>query len=573
MSRRPPLVLLALVSLVATAAPGQRSISIERFDATIQVRPDAAIDVAESIVARFTGSWNGIYRTIPVKYRNAQGLNWTLRLDLLGATDETGRQLRVETSRQGHYVKYKIWVPGAADATHTVVLRYRAGNGLRFFEDHDELYWNVTGDEWDFPIEAATARIELPAAAEGVRAIAYNGPYGATEQEATVETHGTTVTMAMPHALGFHEGLTAVVGWNKGVVTEPSAAERAAGLLASNWPLGIPIPVFLLAFLVWRRRGRDPQQRPITVLYEPPQGLTPGEAGTLLDNSVDMRDITATLVDLAVRGHLRIEERDDRKLFGLIGSREYVLHRLEPPATAGALAPHEQRLLDGIFSSRGSSVELSQLENEFYTSIPGIRKSLFEQLLSRGFYHARPDQVRSRWMVGGAFAGVVIAGGGISLADRFLLTPVPFLIAGALTALILVAFGAVMPARAEAGARALEQVLGFEEFLRRVEAEHLKKVILGKPELFDRYLPYAMAFRVEKQWARAFEGIYTQSPTWYTGSSGASFSVGHFSSSLGAMTSKASSTLSSSPRSSSGSGFGGGGSSGGGGGGGGGGGF
>jgi hypothetical protein len=573
MRRRLPLILPALVSLVATAARAQRSIAIERFDATIQVRPDAAIDVSESIVARFTGSWNGIYRTIPVKYRTAQGLNWTLRLALLGATDEAGRELRVETSREGHYVKYKIWVPGAQDATHTLVLRYRASNGLRFFKDHDELYWNVTGDEWDFPIEAATARIELPAGAGGVRAIAYNGPYGATEQEATVETRGTTVSMAMPHALGFHEGLTAVVGWDKGVVTEPSAVDRAAGVLASNWPLGIPLPVFLLAFLAWRKRGRDPRQRPITVLYEPPQGLTPGEAGTLLDNSVDMRDVTATLVDLAVRGYLRIEERDDRHLLGLIGSREYILHRLDPPAGASGLAPHEALLLDGIFSSRGNSVELSQLENVFYTKIPGIRTSLFDQLLDRGFYHARPDKVRGRWIGLAMFAGIVIAGGGIRVAGWFQLTPVPFVIAAALTALILVIFAGVMPARAEAGARALEQVLGFEEFLRRVEAEHLKKVILDKPELFDRYLPYAMAFSVEKQWARAFEGIYTQSPTWYTGSSGASFSVGHFSSSLGAMTSKASSTLSSSPRSSSGSGFGGGGSSGGGGGGGGGGGF
>jgi predicted membrane protein DUF2207 len=573
MSRRLPLVLLGLAAIVVTPAMGQRSINIERFDATILVRPDAAIEVTESITARFTGSWNGIYRTIPVKYRTAQGLNWTLRLELLGATDETGRTLRVETTREGKYVKYKIWVPGAQDATHTVVLRYRARNGLRFFKDHDELYWNVTGDEWDFPIESATARIELPAAAGAVRAIAYNGPYGATEQEATVETRGTTVSMSMPHALGFHEGLTAVVGWDKGVVTEPRAADRALGVLASNWPLAIPIPVFLLAFAAWRKRGRDPRQRPITVLYEPPQGLTPGEAGTLLDNSVDMRDVTATLVDLAVRGYLRIEERDDRHLLGLIGSREYILHRLEPPAGAGGLAPHEALLIDGIFSGRGSSVELSQLENEFYTKIPGIRTSLFEQLLGRGFYHARPDKVRSRWIGLAVLAGIVIAGGGIKIAGWFLLTPVPFVVAGAIAALILVAFASIMPARAEAGARALEQVLGFEEFLRRVEAEHLKKIILDKPELFDRYLPYAMAFSVEKQWARAFEGIYTQSPTWYTGSSGASFSVGHFSSSLGAMTSKASSTLSSSPRSSSGSGFGGGGSSGGGGGGGGGGGF
>jgi uncharacterized membrane protein YgcG len=567
----PSLVIFA--TCATSILPAQRSLAIQRFDATIRVRPDAAIEVTESIVARFTGSWNGIYRTIPVKYRTAQGFNWTLGLALEAATDAAGRPLRVEASRERHYIKYKIWVPGAENATRTVVLRYRATNGLRFFEDHDELYWNVTGDEWDVPLEAATARIELPPGTQGIRAIAFNGAYGSTAQDAVVRVAGTTVGLTMPHPLAFHEGLTAVVGWNKGVVTEPTTAQQAAGLLRSNWPLAIPFPVLLLAFAVWRRRGRDPRRRPIAVQYEPPADLTPGEAGTLLDNSADMRDVTATLVDLAVRGYLRIEERDDRRLFGLIGSREYVLHRLDPPPGAAALAPHEQRLLDGIFAGHGAAVELSQLENEFYTALPGIRTSLFERLLARGCYHARPDRVRARWMTGGAVTGILIAAGGGGLADRLLLTPVPFIIAGALSALILVAFGAVMPARTVVGTRTLEGVLGFEEFLRRVESEHLKHVILGKPELFDRYLPYAMAFGVEQKWARAFDGIYTQPPSWYVGaSSGAHFSASRFSSSLATMSSRASSTLSSSPRSSSGSGFSGG-SSGGGGGGGGGGGF
>ncbi|MGH7538907.1 MAG: DUF2207 domain-containing protein [Gemmatimonadales bacterium] len=571
MNRR--LLLLLLSAAWGAPAIAQRSLAIERFDATIQVEPSAAILVTESIVARFTGSWNGLYRTIPVKYRTAQGLNWTLGLDLQDATDEDGGPLRVEASRERHSIKYKIWVPGAENVTRTVVLRYRATNGLRFFDEHDELYWNVTGDEWDVPIEAATARIELPPGTQGIRAIAFNGAYGSTAQDATVETGGTTVRIAMPHPLGYREGLTAVVGWNKGVVAEPGAGARAAGAIASNWPLAIPIPVFLLVFAIWRRRGRDPRRLPVTVQYEPPPGLTPGEAGTLLDNAADLRDVTATLVDLGVRGYLRFEERDDRKLFGLIGTQEYVLHRLEPPRNAVALAPHEQKVFDGVFSGRGTSVELSDLEDEFYSKLPHIRTSIFERLLGRGFYHARPVRVRTNWMVGGAVLGFLLAAVGGRVADRFLLTPVPFIVAAVLVALIVIGFGSVMPARTDAGARALEQVLGFEEFLRRVEAEHLKRVIIGHPELFDRYLPFAMAFGVEKKWAKAFEGIYTEPPRWYVGSSATQFSVSRFSSSLAGLSSKAGSTMASSPRSSSGSGFGGGGSSGGGGGGGGGGGF
>jgi hypothetical protein len=566
--------LVALAGAVAAAPAGaQRSLAIERFDATIRVERGGAIQVAESITARFTGSWNGIYRKIPVTYRTAQGLNWTLGVEILGATDADGRALRVETGRERHYLKVQIWVPGAHDATRTVVLRYRATNALRFFDEHDELYWNVTGDEWDVALGAATARIELPAAATGLRAVAFNGVYGATAQEAAVETSGTTVRIVMPHALGFREGLTAVVGWDKGLVAEPAATARAVGIIASNWPLVIPVPVFFIAFAVWRRRGRDPARRPISVQYEPPSGLTPAEAGTLLDNQADLRDITATLVDLAVHGHLRFEEQDNRKLFGLIGKRDYRLERLDPPADAGALAAHEQRVLDGIFDGRGRSVMLSQLEDEFYSALPGIRTSIFDRLLERGFYHARPDTVRAHWVIGALVVGGAIAVGGSAIASRFLMTPAPFIIAGVLVALIVGAFAMVMPARTEAGARALEHVLGFLEFQRRVDAEHLKRIIVGHPEYFDRYLPFAMAFGVEKKWARAFEGIYTQPPRWYVGASVADFSVSRLSASLADFTSAAGSTLSSSPRSSSGSGFGGGGSSGGGGGGGGGGGF
>ncbi|HEX9894646.1 MAG TPA: DUF2207 domain-containing protein [Gemmatimonadales bacterium] len=567
--RRISWILFAFPALLSAQ---ERLLTVERFDAAIRVDRDGTIHVTESITARFTGSWNGIYRTIPVEYRTPQGFNWTLGLDLQGVTDQNNQPLRTESSREGHYIKYKIWVPGAENATRVVVLRYRARNGLRFFEDHDELYWNVTGDEWDVPIEAASAVIELPAQAQGVRAISFNGVYGSTAQEAQVETSGTSVRITMPHRLEFQEGLTAVVGWNKGVVAEPTASDRAVGFLRSNWPLAIPIPVFLLVFSIWRKRGRDPRKRPISVRYEPPDGITPAEAGTLLDNSADMRDITATMVDLAVRGYLKFEERDEPKLFGLLSDKEYYLHRLKLEPEWNTLAPHETKVLRGLFDGRGAVVALSDLEDEFYSELPGIKKQIFERLLGHGFYRARPDNVRSAWVIGGIVLGALLIAGGGSIAGRFSLTPVPFVVAGVLSGLIVLGFGLVMPARTEGGTRALEKVLGFEEFLRRVEAEHMEHV-MKSPELFDRYLPFAMAFGVEKKWAKAFEDIYTQPPTWYVGPSVTHFNVGRFSSSLSGMTSKVSSTMSSSPRSSGGSGFGGGGSSGGGGGGGGGGGF
>src|SRR2546426_275039 len=255
-----PLVLL-FVTLAATSLSAQRSYSIEHFEARIRVNRDASIDVTETITARFVGSYNGLYRTIPVEYRTAQGLNWTLGVSLQSAQDDAGQDLRTETSRQGHYIKYKIWIPGAVNATRTLLLRYHATNGLRFFDEHDELYWNVTGDEWEVPIQAATAEIELPLGTPGARAIAFNGVYGSTARDATVTIDGNIVRIAMPHPLGYHEGLTAVVGWDKGVVTAPTVTDRAIETASSNWPLLIPIPVFLFALWRWGPERRRPPPR------------------------------------------------------------------------------------------------------------------------------------------------------------------------------------------------------------------------------------------------------------------------------------------------------------------------
>ena len=565
-------LLLVLVVSLALASPGQaqRSLVIERFDAAITVNRDGSIDVTETISPRFTGKWNGIFRTIPVKYHTPQGFNWTLRLELVSVTDGQGQTLKTEASRERHYLKYKIWVPGAEDATRTVVLRYRAENGLRFFEDHDELYWNVTGDEWEVPIEAATARIVLPDGAEGVRAIAFNGAYGSTARDALVEQDGTVIRIAMPHRLEFHEGLTAVVGWNKGLVAEPTTTDRAIGFFESNWPLGLPIVAFFAMLTLWRRHGRDPEPRPVPVQYEPPESMTPAEAGTLIDNSADMRDVTATLVDLAVNGHTKIEEREERKLFGLIKDQEVVFHRLDPPADARPLAPHEQRVLNGVFASGANAVELSDLENEFYTSLPGIKSAVFDRLIEQGYYRKRPQTVQGIWTAGGIAAGVLIGVAGAALSAKLSMTPVPFFVAAVLVAIIVVGFAFVMPARTVAGARARERVLGFEDFLHRVESDKYRRIV-RTPEMFERFLPFAMAFGVEKQWAKAFEGIFREPPQWYAGNI-STFNASGFSDRMSALSSRAASTMSSSPRSSGGSGFSGG-SSGGGGGGGGGGGF
>jgi hypothetical protein len=554
------LIGLAFVALAAAPAHAQRSLAIERFEARVEVSTDGSMLVEETIVPRFTGTWNGIFRTIPVQYRTPQGLNYTLRLDVESVTGEDGRELRVESSRERHYRKLKIWVPGAADATRTIRLRYRVANALRFFEQHDELYWNVTGDEWEVPIESASARVRLPTGVTGMRATAFRGPYGSTDQ-AAVSLDRDEIRVEPTDRLEFREGLTVVVGWDPGIVHRPGALERAAGLVYSNLPLALPAVVFVGMLWLWRERGRDPRLAPITTQYEPPAGMSPAELGTLVDGRPDMRDITSTVVDLAVRGHLHIEETHDERFFGLFTDKDFVFTLTTPPPGASR-KPHEEDLIRAMFEG-ASSVKLSDLKNRFYKHLPTLRGDLYEMLERQGLYVRRPDRVRRFYFIGGVVAGglVMLASG--TLMSAWGMQPGAGFAAGILTTLIVVAFGWVMPARTIGGTRELEKVLGFQEFLSRVESDRLNRLVKS-PDLFERFLPYAMALGVEDRWARAFEGLSTEAPRWYSGPGGAhGFHPTTFTNRLGAMSTQAAAVMASAPRSSGGSGFSGGGSGGG----------
>ena len=568
---------LLLLLLLAAVPAGARSLVIQKFEVTVVVNADGTLDVTETITPRFTGHYNGIYRDIPIEYHTPQGFNYTLFLEFMSATDGSGNPLKVESSRERHYRRLKIWIPGAEDTTRMFKLRYRVLDGLKFFEDHDELYWNVTGDEWDVPIEQASARIVLPEGTTGVRTLAYTGAYGARESEAEISTAGSLVEFRMRRVLSFHEGLTAVVGWDKGAVRAPTKIDETWLFLRSNWPLVLPLFIFAGMYWLWSTRGRDPQLRPIAAQYSPPEGLTPAEVGTLADNSADMRDITATIVDLAVRGYMKIEEKDEQHMMGLWSNKEYVFHLRKKRGEWSGLKEHEIELLDAMFETGTlDMVELSDLQNRFYTHLPRMRDRIFRALTNKGYYLHRPDNVKVGYLVGGAILGFLVAIGGSALSAGLGMAPLPFVLAGILSGLIVVIFAFFMPARTIAGARAFEGVRGFEDFLTHVEADRFERMV-KTPEMFEKFLPFAMALGVDRRWANAFKDIYTQPPDWYSGPGyGPRFYPNSFVSNLNQMATRTAVVMASAPRSSGGSGFGGGGgggSSGGGFGGGGGGGF
>jgi uncharacterized membrane protein len=552
------LLTLAFLALAANAASA-RTLTIQNFHTVVTITPDGTVDVVESIQAHFAGAWNGLYRTIPVEYSTPQGLNYSLFVDVVSVADDAGNSLRYDSSHTGGYLQLKIYVPNATDVTKTIVVHYRTSDALRFFPDHDELYWNVTGNDWDEAIQAASADITLPTGVTGLRSTAYTGAYGSSAQDARIETSGSTVSVAMTRALAFHEGLTVVVGWDKGFVHEPTASEKIIEFLRSNWPLVLPFVAFFIMFWIWFTHGRDPRRNPIAVKYEPPDDLTPGEVGTLVDSAAAMRDITATLVDLAVRGYITIEQKEDKTMMGLHSNKTYMFHMKKPASEWKGLKSHELSLLAALFSNGVlEAVNLAALQNHFYKELPEIKDGMLDSMLDHGYYLHRPDNVRGGWMAGGLVTGVLLPVFGNAIAGGMGMAPLPFIVSGIATGLVMLIFGYFMPARTDKGERALEGALGFEDFLQHVESDRIAR-IEKTPEMFEKFLPYAMALGVEKKWVSAFGDICKQPPSWYQGGMyGPNFYPIMFIADMHMMSMQASAAMVSAPRSASGgSGFGG----------------
>jgi len=549
--------LLLLPTLLAA-----RELRIENFHAQIDVLPDSSVSVTESITAHFLGGpWHGLYREIPVEYVTPQGMNYSLFLDVKRITDGSGHALRYESSRERHYRKLKIYIDHADNSVQIINIEYSVSNALKFHEDFDEIYWNVTGDEWDVPINSASATITLPAAAANIRANFATGAYRSRGQDAELAVTGNGVEVHTTAPLPYHHGLTVAVAFDKGALREPTKFDEAMLFLRSNWPLVLPVLVALIMYWIWYTRGRDPRLRPIAAQYEPPEKLTPSEVGTLIDNSADIRDITAAIVDLAVRGYLVIQERSESHMMGLYQKQAYSFVLKKGRAEWSSLKPHEQSLLDGIFSAGQPEevVNMEDLHNVFYKNIPVIKNQIFAELLRRGYYLHRPDTVRATYIGAGVVIGFLAIWGGAAVGRSLGMAGAPFLIAGIISAAIICGFGWFMPARTASGTRALEGILGFEDFLVHVEADRFNRMI-KTPEMFEKFLPFAMALGVEKNWSKAFANIYTQPPGWYQGGN---FSSGFypymFVNNLNALSSEAATTLASAPRSSGNSGFSGGG--------------
>ena len=586
------LLSLALLLLPAVLHAQDTGWNIPSFDAQYTINPDRTIDVTERIVADFGGlQKHGLLRDIRVRYARVVKAGLPIRagtvkvgLKVLGVTDGAGRSRKYSVSH-GSMLEIKIGDPDRlVTGAQTYIIHYRLARGLGFFDDHDELYWQVTGTEWPVPILHAAATVTI-AAPQSTRADTLGWSAwcyaGTAESSSNDRCTATVVDAGQYHfatdRLDPGEGLTLVAGFPKGVVAAPTRTDELLEDAAFWWPAVLPLFGFFFMFRRWQTHGRDPDPGSIVPVWNPPAGLPAGAAGTLIEQRAGMDHIVATLIDLAVRGYLKITEVPAHGLTEMLGEKSFAgkaLHALGLSKTDWELKrtdkpdddllAYERLVLAGVFSGGSDTRRMSELHNEFYKYLPGIKKAISQYLVAERLFLKDPDSVRARYVGGGVLVMAAAVGAAVLTSNVVLGVGL------GLVGIIVIAFSGIMPAKTEKGALRWREVKGLEEYIRR--AEKLELEITQAPkrttELFSVLLPYAIALDVSAIWLKQFAPILSSNPpTWYVGM-GPSFSSSSFSSGLGGFQSAASQTMASAPGSSSGGG--GGGSVGGGGGGGGG---
>ena len=625
--------LSALLLLIAPTAV-RADERILHYLSDVQVQNDSSLEVTETIDVRAENDRinHGIYRDFPTRYGGPHGGQMRVGFTFEAATLD-GMPVAATTEPFANGVRVKVGDPDKIvdPGEHVYVLKYRTTRQIGRFKGYDELYWNATGNGWIFPIDEAEARIRLPEPVRFLQRAAYTGTQGSTASDAeVVEERPGEILFRTTRPLGPYEGLTVAVAFAKDVVAEPPPSSRFAAWLADYSPPAIGllalIGLCLFYFVAWKRAGRDPRAGTVVPIFSPPDDLTPAGMRYMTKMGADNRAFAAALVDMGVRGHIRLVEEDS----GWLSGKKTRLERL---ASSAPLPEDEQAALAQL-GRPGESIMMEQKNHDKFSSAKASLSEVLKQkyegkMFNRNYGWAVAGLllfIAALWISAAAVAaatysasiwqiGVVL--GSLAAAallwlafhdsavGKCLLTLVGFgalavaftigmpIIGVALSSgwwlplalplfavpLVLSAFWWISAPTRE-GRAMLDHIAGFKQYLSITEGERLDHMTPPRdtPELFEKYLPYAIALGVENRWADRFAAVLAAAAAqgqsgflWYSGSSDPWNNPGRFAESVGSSLASTISSASTAPGSSSGSG--GGGSSGGGGGGGGGGGW
>lgn len=576
-------VVLGLLASSVGAHGGEEEIS--KFDSQIVVAKDSTATITETISYDFgTLSRHGIQRFVPVVTKAGDtGKNYYYNFKLVNVKQD-GHGAKVSVLSQGSYKVMRIGDPNRTiTGVHVYELTYQMDPVVERTEERvcvtepcegDYFNWNLTGNQWQVPIDSASIDVSFPAGVSITNTRCYSGTTGSTEQECVLSAQANKIHIDSAGVLGLGEGLTlnALLPANSFsnylIVSEPPPPDLRPGLGFAVGALALALGVLVRIFSYLRYQARKADQTVIPQ-YEGPDGLSPGEIGLLNDNRSNMVEITATLIDLAVRGYIKINQTSAKTAFKKAG---YRLDKLKDYSNA---RQYERELLDAIFDGEESKALSQVSSSKVSTAIAGIQEEFKQTLENKGYYAKitkssilRRSIRNSLWLIFWAITGfnIYLAFQGKNI------TLLSFSTAVAGIGLILGWFIGNRKELSKTGYEEWAKVEGLKLFLTVAEKDRLKfhNAPQKNPKLFNKLLPYAIALGVEKQWAKQFEGMdINKETTWY--SSNQAFTAYILADSLsGSFSSSVSSNFAPPTQSSSSSGFSGGGFSGGGGGGGGG---
>lgn len=566
---------------------------ITAFHSDITVENTGSVTIQETIAVDFgSEEKHGIFRTIPYIYTDTDHPISTP----LTVTDVTmdNATIPYTITKESGYVEIKIGDPDITiSGNHRYVVSYTITGILRNTGSVDELYWNVTGNNWPVPITYVSAKVTLPRddRISLLQSSCYVGVVGAST---------TCLQEKSDHSIAFShkdllsgEGMTVAVGYTPGIIPAPTPLAPPTIEDALKNPFTIIVGGFVallgcfLCLRVWWALGRDhvwkrkhlhdttaPEttmplfhRDVVSVEYESPDGLKPAELGTIIDEKVDTLDVTATIVDLAVHGYLTITEQAKT---WLLGKSDYVLTRTEK--TTESLNPYESLLLHKLFAG-GNTVALSSLKNSFYKDLESIKESIYTTVQKKDVFFHHPQKARTYAFLGAIGIGAVGIGGVIFAINRitnsFTLSSFDCTILGGSSGLVVTGMLALvlapfMSSRTAKGREIYRRILGYKLFVSGTEK--YRQPFFEKENIFMDVLPYAIVFGVTEKLAHAMDqmGVKPPTPSWYIGTT--PFHLHSFATSMNTFSSTITSTMASKPHSSgsggggfSGGGFGGGG--------------
>ena len=521
------LMLLAMLGPFGASAQGQ-TLQWDRYDVTIDLHEDGTFTVTEEQEINFTsGTFSEGFAVIPLD-RVEDISNVQVFAD--GEPYERGWEApgTYDVTEYGNEIEILWWFEPATNEVREFTIQYDVSGGLRVYEEtgREQLWWRVVDTDFVANVNEATLQLNLP---EPV-----------TEEELaaeiyTLDTETTSIQMLDPQTILFtasniEEGdafearaefpdMTAatVPDWQQADDEEREREEQLAPLkaLANIFFLGVGILLLIGgpvgSYLLWQSKGKDPEVAlPIDVLREPPDDLPPGAVGALVDLEAHDHDVIATIVDLAERGVVHIEETSSN-LLGITLNRDWTFRKT---GTKHGLRKYESETLDAVFGSK-NEVKLGSIRQRFSQQQAKVKEAMYQELVDRGYVEKNPQTVRKTWMgvgiamlVGTAFFGFFIAGA-ISSFAPLVWVPVGALLVVGLSMIIM---SSQMPRRTQSGAEAAAKWNAFRRYL--VDIERYQNVEEAKA-IFSSYLPYAVAFGLERTWVRKFSQVDTPAPHWY----------------------------------------------------------